>query len=67
MINYNTKRGGNKMAELLVVRSKIKEAVKANVAGDVAEALSKKVEGILKDAEARCSSNGRKTIKSYDL
>ncbi|MEK6934692.1 MAG: DUF1931 family protein [Nanoarchaeota archaeon] len=55
------------MADLLVVRSKIKEVVKANVAGDVADALSKKVEDILKVAEHRCSSNGRKTIKSYDL
>jgi len=55
------------MAELLVVRSKIKEATKCNVAGDVAEALSKKVEEIIKAAEKRCENNGRKTIKSYDL
>lgn len=60
-------KGGEKMAELLVVRSKIKDATKCNVAGDVAEALSKKVEEIIKAAEKRCENNGRKTIKSYDL
>ena len=55
------------MSELLVVRSKIKDATKFNVAGDVAEALSKKVEEVIKAAEERCKNNGRKTIKAYDL
>ena len=41
------------MAELLVVRSKIKEATKLNVAGDVPEALSKRVEQLVRDAERR--------------
>jgi len=39
------------MAELLVVRSKIKDCTKCNVAGDFADALSKKVEAMIKDAE----------------
>ena len=40
------------MAELLVVRSKIKDVVKdCNVAGDFAEALSEKVEQLIKDPE----------------
>ena len=55
------------MAELLVVRSKIKDCTKCNVAGDVAEELSRKVETIIKVAEKRAMDNGRKTIKSYDL
>ncbi len=55
------------MAELLVVRSKIKECTKCNVAGDVADALSDKVKDIVKMAEKRAIDNGRKTIKRYDL
>ena len=55
------------MSELLVVRSKIKECTKFNVAGDVAEALSNRVKEIIKAAEKRTDGNGRKTIKSYDL
>jgi len=55
------------MAELLVVRSKLKGCTKCNVSGAVADALSKKVEQIMKDAEARAMANGRKTIKPQDL
>ncbi len=55
------------MAELVVVRSKIKELTELNVAGDFADALSKKVEGMIKSAEARAKENGRKTLKPCDL
>ena len=56
------------MAELLVVRSKIKEFAKnMNVAGDFAEALSSKVVDLVKDACKRASDNGRKTVQSRDL
>ncbi len=55
------------MSELLVVRSKLKECTKCNVAGDVADALSDKVKDMIKSAEKRAEQNGRKTIKSYDL
>jgi len=55
------------MSELLVVRSKIKECTKCNVAGDVADALSDKVKDMIKSAEKRATDNGRKTIKRYDL
>lgn len=55
------------MAELLVVRSKIKEQTKMNVAGDFADALSAKVAELVKEAEKRCEGNGRKTLKSIDL
>jgi len=55
------------MADLLVVRSKLKECTKCNVAGDVAEALSDKVRSMMKDAEERARANGRKTIKRQDL
>jgi len=56
------------MAELLVVRSKIKDVAKGvNVAGDFADELSKKVEVLIKDAVRRAKDNGRSTIKPRDL
>lgn len=56
------------MAELLVVRSKIKDFAKnMNVSGDFAEALSSKVEMLVKEACKRASENGRKTVQSRDL
>ena len=56
------------MADLLVVRSKIKEYAKGmNVSGDFAEALSKKVEELVADAARRSKDNNRSTIKPRDL
>ncbi len=56
------------MAELLVVKSKLKEAVgDMNVSGDLAEALSDEVESMLKKACQRAKANGRKTVGARDL
>jgi len=56
------------MADLLVVKAKIKDFVgDMNVAGDFAEELSKKVEKMVKDAAERASANGRKTVQAKDL
>jgi len=56
------------MAELVVVRSKIKEHAEGmNVSGDLAGALSEKVVGLIKAAAARAKANGRKTLKPHDL
>lgn len=56
------------MAELLVVRSKIKDAAKGmNVAGDFADALSKEVEMLIKRAVERAKANKRSTIQPRDL
>ncbi|MDD5253541.1 MAG: DUF1931 domain-containing protein [Candidatus Nanoarchaeia archaeon] len=56
------------MSELLVVRSKIKDAAKGmNVAGDFADELSKEVEVIIKKAAERAKANGRSTVKARDL
>lgn len=56
------------MAELVVVRSKIKEHAEGlNVAGDFAGALSEAVVGMIKKAAARAKANGRKTLKPQDL
>ena len=55
------------MAELLVVRSKVKEMTKLNVASDFADALSKEVERLLKRAEERAKANKRSTLQPRDL
>ena len=56
------------MAESLVVRSKVKDAVKdCNVSGDFADALSAKVSELVRDAEKRAKANGRKTVRPCDL
>ena len=68
MHENNQTRGDETMAELLVVRSKIKDAVgDMNVGGDVAEALSQKVQQLLKEAAQRAKANGRSTVKARDL
>jgi|WetSurMetagenome_2_1015567.scaffolds.fasta_scaffold565038_2 histone H3/H4 len=52
----------------LIIKSKIKEAVpELNVAGEVAEALNKKVEQILKEASERAKLNGRRTLQGRDI
>lgn len=58
------------MAEILVVGSKIKEAVKkggCNTAGDLVEGLSKEVDAMLKKAIERAKANGRKTVRAADV
>lgn len=56
------------MAEMLVVRSKIKNfSQNCHVGSDFAEALSKKVEDLIKDAVRRAKANNRNTLKERDL
>lgn len=56
------------MAELLVVRSKIKDVAKdVNVSGDFADALSKEVEHLISKAVERAKANKRSTIQPRDL
>ena len=56
------------MADSLVVKAKIKDFAKGyNVAGDLADALSKEVENLIKKAIARAESNGRKTVMAKDV
>ncbi|MCX6798801.1 MAG: hypothetical protein NTW59_01745 [Candidatus Diapherotrites archaeon] len=58
------------MAEILVVGSKVKEAVKkagCNTAGDFTAELSKVVDMKIKKAADRAKSNGRKTVRAADL
>ncbi|MBD3310401.1 DUF1931 domain-containing protein [Candidatus Woesearchaeota archaeon] len=56
------------MADSLVVKAKIKDVAKGyNIAGDLADALSAKIEQLVKDACARAEANGRKTVMAKDL
>jgi histone H3/H4 len=56
------------MAELIISKSKTKEAVKkCNVAGEFYGALDKRVKEIIAAAEKRAMANGRKTVKAQDL
>ncbi len=56
------------MADLLVVKAKVKDAAKgANCAGDLAEALDKRARELVKDAAMRAQDNGRRTVMSKDI
>lgn len=56
------------MAELLVVRSKIKEQAEGmNVASDFADALSEEVKKLIKKAAERAKANKRSTVQPRDL
>ena len=58
------------MSEVLVVTSKVKEAIKAegcNTASDSVEAISAKVTAMVKDAAERAKANGRKTVRGVDF
>jgi hypothetical protein len=56
------------MADLVVVRSKIKEHAEGlNVSGDFADALSEEVVALIKKAAKRSKANGRGTLKPRDL
>jgi len=57
-----------RMGKLLVVSSKIKQvAAGMSIGTDFAEALSREVEALIKQAARRAKANGRKTIKAKDL
>lgn len=55
---------------MLLVGSKTKDALKStglNVSGDALDSLNEKVHALVKDAQARCKANGRKTIRGTDF
>ena len=59
-----------KSREVLVVGSKMKDVVKdagCQSSGDLIAAVSDKVHDILKAAVERAKSNGRATVRPYDL
>lgn len=62
-----------KEKEMLLVGSKTKEALKAggketyNVSSDALDALNEYVYWLVEQAQKKCTANGRKTIRSYDI
>ena len=51
-----------------MIKSKIKSAVpELSVAGEVADALNKKVLELLEEASKRAKANGRRTLQARDL
>lgn len=58
------------MAETYVVKSKVADYIRSQkmmMAKDSYDALSARVEAMIKDSIKRCSDNGRKTVKPYDF
>ena len=58
-------KGGN-----LVVASKVKEMIRASgcrASGDLVEAVTSKVNAVLRDAVSRCKANSRGTVRPQDL
>ena len=55
---------------MVLVVSKVKEAIKAkgcNTAGDALDALNLYVGWIIEQAAKRAEANGRKTVKGHDI
>ncbi|MGD8330974.1 MAG: DUF1931 domain-containing protein [Acidobacteriota bacterium] len=58
------------MADMLLVGSKTKEALKAhgcNVGGDALESLNMLVHWYCEQAAKRAAANGRKTVRGHDF
>lgn len=56
--------------EMLLVGSKTKEALKGkgyNVSSDALAAMNDYVYWLVDQAQKRCTANGRKTIRPYDI
>lgn len=59
-----------KTAEMLLVGSKTKDALRAkdcNVSSDALDALNQVVHWYVEQAAARAAANGRKTVRGYDF
>ncbi len=69
------KSGGSKKSsggksEILIVASKMKEAIRKagyNVAGDAIHHLNERVHQMLEGATHRAGTNGRKTVRGHDF
>ena len=59
---------GSKTADLIISKSRTKNAArKCNVSSDFYGALDGYVRAAIKEAEARATANGRKTLRPQDL
>jgi histone H3/H4 len=65
-----TKKKSTKKREMLLVGSKTKEALKGkgyNVSSDALDAMNEYVYFLVEQAQKKCTANGRKTIRPYDI
>ena len=53
--------------ELIISKSRTKASASMNVAGDFYAALDDAVRRLIANAEARATSNGRRTLRPQDL
>jgi hypothetical protein len=63
-------KGGKKTGEMMIVASKMKDAIRGsgfNVAGDAIHHLNEKVHSMLQAATHRAGTNGRKTVRGHDF
>jgi hypothetical protein len=59
-----------KPREILVVASKVKDAVKdagCQSSGDLLDAISDRIHDMIEEAAIRAKNNGRATVRPYDL
>jgi histone H3/H4 len=62
--------GGKKAGDMLIVASKMKDAIRKsgfNVAGDAIHHLNERVHAMLSGATHRAGTNGRKTVRGHDF
>ena len=52
---------------LLISKTRTKKAATLNVASDFYGALDRSVRSMIKEAEARATNNGRRTLRPHDL
>lgn len=57
----------SKPVELIISKSRTKNAAGINVSGDFYGALDEAVRGMIAGAERRAEANGRKTLRPQDL
>ena len=61
------KRGKKGSSDLIISKSRTKNAAGINVSGDFYSALDGAVREMISCAERRAADNGRKTLRPYDL
>jgi histone H3/H4 len=65
-----SRKSAPKKVEMLLVGSKVKNAIRAhkmNVAADAPEALNLLVNWYIEQAAKRAAANGRKTVRGHDF
>lgn len=66
----SAKKSSGGKSEILIVASKMKEAIRKagfNVAGDAIHHLNERVHDMLSGATRRAGTNGRKTVRGHDF